>query len=361
MPTKIEWTDETWNPLIGCSRVSPGCDHCYAIGVVHRGMSPQHVGLTVKPADGPTDWTGEVREVPHLLDRPLRWKRPRRIFVNSLSDLFHPQVDDLFIAKVFAVMALAPQHTFQILTKRPQRMAKLVASVDFKLTVDSAIAGVLGVSAIDYAPYTSGEDVRRLGRAVQEARTKAGVPEITPWPLPNVWLGTSIESDRYSFRADHLRATPAAVRWISAEPLLGPLPSLDLTGIDWVVAGGESGPGARPMHPDWVRDLRDRCLDSDEWDEVQERIRTKFLFKQWGSWAPDPLTRGTWSLYDESEVGGIIPFKQVTSGTVRRVDLAGCDRVQAVHDTGRSTRMVRMDKKAAGRELDGRTWDEYPA
>ncbi len=344
--TAIEWTDATWNPLVGCSRVSPGCDHCYAIGVVHRQMSPQHVGLTVKPADGPTDWTGEVREVPHLLDQPLRWKRPRRIFVNSLSDLFHPDVNDGFIARVFAVAAIASQHTFQILTKRPQRMAKLVASVDFKLTVDSAIAGVLGVSAIDYAPYTSGGDVRRLGRAVQEARTKAGVPEFTPWPLPNVWLGTSIESDRYSFRGDHLRATPAAVRWISAEPLLGPLTSLDLTGIDWVVAGGESGPGARPMHPDWVRDLRDRCLSPGRTVVVESHGGAAratsvdrgpaFLFKQWGAWAPN----------GQRGIGYVSKPHDLLVGEP--------------DDRGMREVMVRMTKKDAGRELDGRTWDEYP-
>lgn len=304
--TAIEWTDATWNPLVGCSRVSPGCDHCYAIGVVHRQMSPQHVGLTVKPADGPTDWTGEVREVPHLLDQPLRWKRPRRIFVNSLSDLFHPDVDALFIAKVFAVMALAPHHTFQVLTKRPKAMA--------------------GVLSDEHGEFRYKLGLER--RALLSANPR--LPDVgISWPLPNVWLGTSIESDRYSFRGDHLRATPAAVRWISAEPLLGPLTSLDMTGIDWVVVGGESGPGARPMHPDWVRDLRDRSAN--------------FLFKQWGGWGP----AGDWR------------------GPDHHVDFAGRlyqpgERAPDVIDRHEVAAIHRWGKKAAGRRLDGRTWDGYP-
>ena len=300
MPTKIEWTDETWNPLVGCERVGPGCDHCYAIGVVHRQMSPQHVGLTVKPDGAPTDWTGELREVPHLLDKPLRWRRPRRIFVNSLSDLFHRDVTDDYIAQVFAVMALAPQHSFQVLTKRPQRMAGLLASDDFVASMCSEI----------------------LARTPSKAATDAA----WRWPLPNVWLGTSIETDRYAFRADHLRATPAAVRWISAEPLLGPLPTLNLEGIGWVVAGGESGPGARPMDPDWARDLRDRCATAD----------VPFLFKQWGNWAPTG-----------AQVLGRLARDEVYVG-------------QPVNEWGSRMTLRRTSKAEAGRELDGRTHDGYP-
>ncbi|HNB95400.1 MAG TPA: DUF5131 family protein, partial [Microthrixaceae bacterium] len=130
MSTNIEWTDETWNPIVGCSKVSPGCDNCYAVGTVHRGLAEQHRGLTVR-AEGATDWTGEVRVVESMMDRPLRWTKPRRIFVNSLSDLFHPGVSDETIARIFAVMALAPQHTFQVLTKRPQRMADMLSTMLF--------------------------------------------------------------------------------------------------------------------------------------------------------------------------------------------------------------------------------------
>ncbi|HNE37352.1 MAG TPA: phage Gp37/Gp68 family protein [Microthrixaceae bacterium] len=278
MSTNIEWTDETWNPIVGCSKVSPGCDNCYAVGTVHRGLAEQHRGLTVR-AEGATDWTGEVRVVESMMDRPLRWTKPRRIFVNSLSDLFHPDVSDETIARIFAVMALAPQHTFQVLTKRPQRMADMLSTMLFWKVVASHCADDQTASLS--WPY-------RTAIANHQG-------------LPNVWLGVSIESDRYAFRAAHLRRTPAAVRWISAEPLLGPLPSLDLTGIDWLVVGGESGPKARPMHPQWVRDLRDECTDiccpecGETWPYDDAEIPcshcrgsgaedpTAFLFKQGGS------------------------------------------------------------------------------
>lgn len=257
--SKIEWTDATWNPVVGCSMVSPGCDNCYAISMSRRieaTGNEAYRGITTGD-----DWTGLVRLVPERLDQPLRWKRPRRVFVNSMSDLFHPDLRSAAIGAVFDTMRQAPQHQFQILTKRPRRMAALAKTAVF------------------------GEG----------------------WPLPNVWLGTSIESDRYVFRADHLRNTPAAVRFLSLEPLLGPLPSLDLTDIDWVIVGGESGPGARPMHPDWVRDIRDRCLSAG----------VPFFFKQWGEWIPGV-----------SE-DGVLGFR-------------------------------RVGKKTAGRVVDGRTWDEMP-
>ena len=298
MSSGIEWTDETWNPLVGCSKVgSPGCSHCYAINVAHRGLSPQHRGLTVVTDEGP-DWTGEVREVPHKLDEPLVWSKPRRVFVNSLSDLFHPEVAEAFIAEVFVTMARTPQHTYQILTKRPQRMAQVLDQDLLVHVHDEAKAEAL---------YAAG------------------------WPLPNVWLGTSIESDRYAWRADVLRSTPAAVRWISAEPLLGPLPSLDLTGIDWLVVGGESGPGARPMHPQWARDLRDRG----------SAASVPFFFKQWGEWVsqadtPEPFGRFRGIGMDED-------------GTVY-------EGVRALGRTG----LYRMGKRNAPRTLDGATWDQYP-
>lgn len=335
--TAIEWADATWNPIIGCSRISPGCDNCYAIGVVHREMSPQHVGLTTKSI--PVDWTGEVRPAPSVLDKPLRWKRSRRIFVNSLSDLFHADLPDEEVAKVFAVMALAPQHTFQVLTKRSKRMRDLLGTEGFWAKVCAAIVEFPGWDASGSGAIVRARDGQRVG-------------------LPNVWLGVSIENDSYSFRADHLRATPAAVRWISAEPLLGPLPSLDLTGIDWLVVGGESGPKAHPMHPTWVRDLRDRCVctgapgcqahrhtfgcyGNRSHDESSRP--TAFLFKQWGEWGPAGDHPGPDHHVDYHGVlyrpGESCPYEV---------------------DRRETAAMHRWGKKAAGRLLDGRTWDEYP-
>lgn len=321
MATKIEWTDETWNPLVGCSRISEGCDHCYAIGTVHRGLAPQHRGLTVHVEGEGTDWNGTVRLAEHRLDEPLRRTKPTRWFVNSLSDLFHPAVDDDTIARIFAVMHLAHRHTFQVLTKRPQRMARLLSSHEFHAMVGSEI-----LALPDAGP--------------------AALAAAWTWPARNVWLGTSIELDKYSWRADHLRATPAAVRFISAEPLLGPLPSLDLTGIDWLIVGGESGPGARPVHPQWVRELRDRCQSSyrvvghDHVGQVTEAThRPAFFFKQWGDWAPATYT----------EPDGRRPHRLIF--TLPR----------NWPENERGVYVDRVGKKAAGRELDGRTWDEFPA
>lgn len=222
--TAIEWTDQTWNPVTGCSKVSPGCAHCYAETLSLR------FGWSKKP------WTPEnaaenVVLHPERLNKPLSWRKPSMVFVNSMSDLFHEQVSFGYILKVFLVMQKATQHTFQVLTKRPERMAQFMAMHE----------PLYGVAS-------------------------------------NIWLGTSIENDRHVYRADALRETPAAVRFISAEPLLGPLPSLDLTGIDWLIVGGESGHGARPMDVEWVRDLRDlACEDCYE---------TAFFFKQWGGRTP---------------------------------------------------------------------------
>jgi protein gp37 len=210
---KIEWTEATWNPTTGCDRTSEGCDHCYALTLARRLKAmgqPKYQRDGDPRTSGPGFGISMHRET---LSEPLRWKKPRLVFVNSMSDLFHPSVEERFIEEVFGVMRATPQHTYQVLTKRPQRMAEFLA-----------------------------------------ARREA--------PPENVWLGTSIESDRYSWRADYLRRVPASVRFLSLEPLLGPLPSLEFDGIHWVIVGGESGHGARPLELTWVRDLRDRCAET---------------------------------------------------------------------------------------------------
>ena len=198
----IEWTDATWNPVRGCSKVSPGCKHCYAEAFAERFRGvPGH----------PFESGFALKLVPHKLAEPLRWDRPRRVFVNSMSDLFHESIPEDYIREVFDVMTQAHWHSFQVLTKRSERLVALADSL--------------------------------------------------PW-AQNIWMGVSIESDRYVARADHLRSVPAAVRFVSAEPLLGPLPSLNLKGIDWVIVGGESGHYARPMDPLWAGQVRDLCMES---------------------------------------------------------------------------------------------------
>lgn len=286
----IEWTDATWSPTLGCTRVSEGCDHCYAMRTVHRMSFNPHEkvsaaaeGLTAyRPGVGVV-WTNVVRTLPDRLDLPLRWKKPRRVFVDSQSDLFHDQVPDEFIARVFAVMAAAPEHTFQILTKRHGRMRSLLSR------------GTLGTEGFP--------------DMVEEAMAEFTHAGLDAWPLPNVWLGVSVENQKWAnIRIPELLETPAAVRFLSCEPLLGPIElrhgrysmppdgavmGTSLDGISWVIAGGESGDRARAVEPDWIRSIRDQCVGA----------RVPFLFKQWG---------------------------------------------------GRTA-------KAGGRELDGRTWDEYPA
>ncbi len=210
--SSIEWTQATWNPVTGCTKISPGCKNCYAECMARRLRamgSPNYVnGFRVT-----------VHE--HQIDKPLRWKRPMAVFVNSMSDIFHEEVSIDFILKIFRVMELAGHHRFQLLTKRAERLSML----DPKL----------------------------------------------PWH-DNVWMGVTVETADYVFRIDHLRHTGARIKFLSLEPLLGPLAGLDLRGIDWVIVGGESGPRARPMHPDWVTEIRDQCLDAN----------VPFFFKQWG-------------------------------------------------------------------------------
>lgn len=315
--SKIEWTDASWPVTVGCDHISAGCDNCYAARLASGRLAhqPVYAGLAEHGR-----FNGTVRCLPERLDWPSKWRKPRRIFVCSMSDLFHQAVPDEFIAKVFAAMASSPRHTFQVLTKRHDRMRSLVGSDDFRKSVQRRIP-----HAPPDSPY--------------------GHRYYKDWPLPNVWLGVSAEDQHWAaIRVHALLRTPAAVRWVSAEPLLGPIDLRNLKArngalidalcgdvkspdgeiyaacpgsVSWVVAGGESGAGARPMHPDWARALRDQC----------QSARVPYLFKQWGShrWVGH-------SAYDEA--------------------------TQCWVDNGIEPQ--RVSKKLAGRELDGRTWDEFP-
>jgi protein gp37 len=228
----IEWTESTWNPVTGCTKISPGCDNCYA----------ERLSLRLQAMGQPNYANGfKLTVQERMLELPLKWKLPQTIFVNSMSDLFHRDVPTDYIHRVFDVMKRAHWHRFQVLTKRSLRLTRLSKELDWQ---------------------------------------------------PNIWMGVSVESKECTFRIDHLRDTGAHVKFLSLEPLLGPLPKLKLKGIDWAIVGGESGPGARPMHGEWVLDIRDQCL----------KAGVPFFFKQWGG----------------------------------------------------------VNKKRAGRELEGRTWDQMP-
>ncbi len=251
--TQIEWTDSTWNPVAGCSVISAGCTNCYAMEMAGRLESmgvAKYNGLTRKSGKRNV-WKGIVHEDKAALDIPKRWRKPRKIFVNSMSDLFHEGVSISFICDVWQVMRDTPQHHYQILTKRPDRMQAVVTN-----------------------------DIGEV--------------------LPNVWLGTSVEASDVADRIDYLRTVPAAIRFISFEPLIGSVGEVDLTGIHWAIVGGESGKSARPIREDWIDEIHDQC----------ELYETAFFFKQWGAWGKDNKRRS---------------------------------------------------KKANGREYRGRTWDYMPS
>lgn len=251
--THIEWTDATWNPVAGCSIITSGCANCYAMGMARRleamGIG-KYSGLTRKVGKR-TVWNGTVREDVDSLEIPYRWRKSRKIFVNSMSDLFHEQVSDEFILGVWKVMRDTPHHNYQILTKRPERMLEMASTM--------------------------------VGRV-----------------LPNVWLGTSVENADVAHRIACLRKTPAAIRFVSFEPLIGSAGAIDLSGIDWAIVGGESGKSARPVRERWIDEIHAQCSASN----------TAFFFKQWGTWGKDNKKRS---------------------------------------------------KKANGREYRGRTWDEMPS
>lgn len=322
--SKIEWTEATWPVTVGCDHITPGCDHCYAATLTSGRLAhqPVYAGLAENGR-----FNGTVRCLPERLDWPLRWRKPRKIFVCSMSDLFHEAVPDLFIEQVFDVMEQAPRHTFQVLTKRHARMRSFVQAREKRNQEYAA--------KFDDCPT----EAMRNSPAAQWARQRAVTPPA------NIWLGVSAEDQHWAeIRVHALLSTPAAVRWVSAEPLLGPIDLRNLRArngalidalcgdvkspageiyaacpgsVTWVVAGGESGARARPMHPDWARSLRDQC----------QAARIPYLFKQWGShrW----IAGSKWDEATQCWVDhGIVP--------------------------------QRVSKKLAGRELDGRTWDEYP-
>lgn len=338
----IEWTDMTWNPVRGCSKVSRGCDHCYAIREAHRfsKAGQPYAGLT---KTDPLNWTGVALEIPRLLYAPLKIRQPKRIFVNSMSDLFHEHVSVDFIAEVFATMSFAGRHTFQILTKRADRMRVVLTSKTFETAFN-------------------GEVARRWNLELAMGSTT----ESPRLPLANVWLGVSAEDQETAdARIFELWETPAAVRFVSLEPLLSPVDLFywsqktvlqpyqamgsrfgevltkyrQKTMLDWVIVGGESGPHARPMHPAWVTAIRDQCLHRN----------IPFFFKQWGEW----------TVHDSSPIDAEIrPYGNCDEIVIDEVgrDLSGCPGLW----DGRETVLYRVGKKRAGRSLGGREWNEMP-
>lgn len=332
--TKIEWADKVWNPVSGCTKVSEGCRNCYA-----ERMSKRLAGRCGYPAEDPFRVTLHREK----LGEPLKWRKPLRIFVNSMSDLFHADIPDKFIIDILSLIAEASHHTFMILTKRPERMRELLNH------------------------ETIANDVW--------LQTSRGVnAERSPWPLPNLWLGVTAENQAAADeRIPQLLQTPAAVRFVSVEPLLSEvnlsrylkrpickhwgengdpniygryfwkkqaLVGAGWVGIDWVICGGETGPGARPMHPAWVRDLRDQCRAGG----------TPFFFKSFGEYV---RVGECMNEEDDEEFYS----KSSAAGTnVQRLNLQGG---MGYHGE-KSIYMQRIGKKRAGRELDGRTWEEFP-
>lgn len=333
MSTKIEWTDTVWNPTTGCNKVSAGCKNCYAERM-HKRL--QGMGQ----AKYQTDFNKGVQTWEDELLKPLSWKKPRMVFVNSMSDLFHEDVPFEFVDKVFAVMALTPQHTYQVLTKRADRMEEYFKMINEEGDMNRWRLASMDVIDIDWAST-----------------------DFENFPLPNVWLIVSVENqEQLEKRVPHLLRCPAAVRGFSCEPLLGRLDlrnwlmiETDLDGntrgfgyINWVIAGGESGPGARPMHPDWVRSLRDQC----------QAAGVPFFFKQWGEWMP--LIDN--SLQSDKDMDAYLLGEYPVTGS--RIQLLKKDGTHygkvflesfyPIHPMGK------VGKKAAGRLLDGQEWNEFP-
>lgn len=351
--TDIEWTRRpgtigvTWNVVVGCSLASPGCTNCYAMRDAWRKgfnpVTPQYHGLT-KKVNGKPVWNGKVHFVEHKLLEPLAWRKPRTVFVNSMGDLFHESIPDAWIDRVFGAMEMCPQHIFQVLTKRSERQRDYINK-----------------RAADAAPL-------RSARAELELSVFGDFNEGKPfpWPLPNVWLGVSTERQQEADeRIPHLLQTPAAVRFISAEPLLGPVDLTNLDcggdtrwnslggrgrqgGLDWVIAGGESGKDARPMHPDHARSLRDQCAAAG----------VPFFFKQWGEFCPaPPLEPATHAIFPDGRcfrAGAVMGATDIDAATQRALD-------KQYEKAALYTRISRVGKKAAGRLLDGKEHNAFPA
>jgi len=372
MPTKIEWADETWNPVAGCTKVSRGCDHCYAERMARRLAAMARADIAAGRNPGAKTyyqdvigsngkWTGSVRFNSGMLDELLRWRKPRVVFVNSMSDTFHPDVRDAWLDQMFAVMALCPQHRFLVLTKRPERMAEICTAAAW------------------------------FGKRARFGRGNAILAEgtISHRVLPNIWLGVTVEDQAAADARLPVLAKLAVAGWntfVSVEPLLG---AVDLSRccyrsaglyvdwydalrgrllhsapgssglvrnaspagpLKWVICGGESGPGARPVHPDWVRALRDQC----------QAARVPFLFKQWGAYRPghDYYLDG-----DDDVRERALDRKHVLitrHGTIWQVGTPGTDEQHDGQPPPGTWIMHPMSKKQAGRELDGREWDEWP-
>lgn len=331
--TKIEWTDMTWNPTRGCSRVSPGCQHCYAERVALRfsGAGQPYDGLLHKSGA----WNGKIRLVPEALQIPWRKSRGRRIFVDSMSDLFHPGVPFEYIAAVFFVMSVTTRHTYQVLTKRPERALEF-----FRWAINNGDENNENDTLFGLHHEHSGwfmdntiSDIGREHPAIKafgrdpwrEGKRNGGYDNCGPgWPYENVHIGVSVENQAaFDERVDLLRQIPAAVRFISAEPLLGPVRG-DLSGISWLICGGESGADARPMHPDWARALRDQCAEAS----------VAFFHKQNGEFVDFDHIGERWN------------------------EMSRTQRERQQFVDGKA--MIWVGKKAAGRLLDGRTHDEFP-
>lgn len=328
--SKIEWTDKTWNPVTGCTKVSQGCKNCYAERMYER-----------------FNGKGSFKNVqmhPEKLSEPLKWRNPARIFVNSMSDLFHESVTFDFIDMVFAVMALCPQHTFQVLTKRSARMLEYFKSREDYEQIEEAAAVIVSVHAdqcfVQERRKIDGKFCSFPSNKLKQHITDAGwyshvtfvdlgdgdydkehefIYEGTR-PFPNIWIGVSVENMDVAERMEHLAEVDAAVKFLSCEPLLGPIElPIDASDgscfFDWIIVGGESGPGARPMHPDWVRSVRDQCAMNG----------AAFFFKQWGEYAPEWANK----------------------------------RVSVVYK-GIGYEMGKLGKKKAGRLLDGNEYNAFP-
>lgn len=412
--SKIEWTEKTWNPVVGCSKVSAGCKNCYAIRMAwrlpHIGHSKEkYAGTVEKTAGGQLNWTGKVNTSEKDLLKPLTWKKSAMVFVNSESDLFHESISFEFIDLVFAVMALCPQHTFQVLTKRPARMVEYFKSrgedmVEIRQAAEIMVCG--DPHLFHVTEKLKGEARKKIGpihitsTILPHLKEAGWFWDVTntdfgneskleyegEWPLKNVWLGVSVEDQKAANeRIPLLLQVPAAVRFLSCEPLIGPVSfrwapwhdwkdpekgtrsvrngkpvivrsELDgIKGIDWVIVGGESGKGARPMHPEWARSLRDQCT----------KAGAAFFFKQWGDYYTKSILMGTgepiFRMFDSMQHWINKAQTWVRRGRCISIDGRECHIGKDFQECEYPVVIMdKVGKKKAGRMLDGREWNEFP-